>query len=40
MFWAIGAIIVGAVAYRYNDLHEQAAFRYVHSILITNLSDC
>ncbi|KAG5771594.1 hypothetical protein H9Q72_001900 [Fusarium xylarioides] len=27
MFWAIGAIIVGAVAYRYNDLHEQAAFR-------------
>jgi len=27
MFWAIGAIIVGAVAYHYNELHEQAAFR-------------
>ncbi|KAF4457117.1 MFS transporter, SP family, general alpha glucoside:H+ symporter [Fusarium austroafricanum] len=27
MFWAIGAIIVGAVAFHYNDLHEQAAFR-------------
>ncbi|KAG8673751.1 hypothetical protein FPOAC2_07222 [Fusarium poae] len=27
MFWAIGAIIVGAVAFHYNELHEQAAFR-------------
>ncbi|PTD06570.1 Alpha-glucosides permease MPH3 [Fusarium culmorum] len=27
MFWAIGAIIVGAVAYHYNELDEQAAFR-------------
>lgn len=38
MFWAIGAIIVGAVAYRYNDLHEQAAFRYVPPIPLTNPS--
>jgi MFS family permease len=29
MFWAIGAIIVGGVAYHYNDLHTQQAFRYV-----------
>ncbi|KAF9772454.1 hypothetical protein IL306_009839 [Fusarium sp. DS 682] len=27
MFWAIGAIIVGAVAFRYNDIPTQKAFR-------------
>lgn len=27
MFWALGAIIVGGVAYRYNSLNEPAAYR-------------
>ena len=29
MFWAIGAIIVGAVTYVYNTKEDQSAFRYV-----------
>ena len=29
MFWAIGSIIVGAVTYRYNKLHNPSAYRYV-----------
>lgn len=29
MFWAIGAIIVGAVTYVYNTRLDQSAFRYV-----------
>lgn len=33
MFWAIGAIIVGAVTYVYNKELDQAAFRYVVSFL-------
>jgi SP family general alpha glucoside:H+ symporter-like MFS transporter len=32
MFWAIGAIIVGAVTYQYNELDTETAYRYV--------SDC
>lgn len=29
MFWAIGAIIVGAITYVYHDRDDQSAFRYV-----------
>lgn len=29
MFWAIGAIIVGGVTYRYNPLNSATAYRYV-----------
>jgi SP family general alpha glucoside:H+ symporter-like MFS transporter len=29
MFWAIGAIIVGAVTYVYNDIPNSSAYRYV-----------
>lgn len=29
MFWAIGAIIVGAVTYVYNEIDDPIAFRYV-----------
>lgn len=31
MFWAIGAIIVGAVAYRYNSRLDESAYKYVPS---------
>ena len=29
MFWAIGSIIVGAVTYRYNNVSDQSAYKYV-----------
>jgi hypothetical protein len=29
MFWAIGSIIVGAVTYVYNSVHNDSAFKYV-----------
>jgi SP family general alpha glucoside:H+ symporter-like MFS transporter len=29
MFWAIGSIIVGAVTYRYNNVHDPSAYKYV-----------
>lgn len=29
MFWAIGSIIVGAVTYRYNNINDPSAYKYV-----------
>jgi hypothetical protein len=29
MFWAIGAIIVGGVAYSYNQRLDSSAYRYI-----------
>lgn len=29
MFWAIGSIIVGAVTYVYNPVHDEKAYKYV-----------
>ena len=29
MFWAIGAIIVGGVTYKYNALQDPSAYRYI-----------
>lgn len=36
MFWAIGAIIVGGVTYRYNQLEADAAYRYALLRMTTN----
>jgi SP family general alpha glucoside:H+ symporter-like MFS transporter len=30
MFWAIGAIIVGGITYRYHDRMDESAYRYRH----------
>jgi SP family general alpha glucoside:H+ symporter-like MFS transporter len=30
MFWAIGAIIVGGITYRYHDRMDESAYRYMH----------
>lgn len=39
MFWAIGAIIVGGVTYRYNQLEADAAYRYALLRMTTNQSQ-
>lgn len=36
MFWAIGAIIVGAVTYHYNTRLDESAYRYVLSNMTHN----
>ena len=39
MFWAIGAIIVGGVTYRYANVDSADAYRYVFLHISLNLSD-